>query len=74
MLRSGTKLEGTKGTSDEVGSQEGQHKGVASLPSRSKLEEKREKEKQKESKTVPPKPYMAPSPFPQRFAKAKLDS
>jgi len=54
MLRSGTQLKGPKGTSDEVGSQEAQHEGVASLPSRSKLEEKREKEKEKESKTVPP--------------------
>jgi len=74
MLRSGTQLGGPKGTSDEVGSQEGQHEGVASLPSRSEPEEKRDDEKEKESKTLPPKPYMPPLLFPQSFAKGKLDS
>jgi len=28
----------------------------------------------KDSKTLPPKPYIPPLPFPQRFSKAKLDS
>ena len=40
---------------------------------RSKPEEKRENEKEKESKTLPPKPYMPALSFPQRFAKTKLD-
>jgi len=74
VLRSGKQLEGPRGISVEVGSQEGQEKGVASLPNESEPQKKRENEKQKESQTLPPKPYMAPLPFPQRFAKAKLDS
>ena len=57
-----------------MGGQKEQGKGIAPLPSESKLQEKRETEKPKESKTLPPKPYMAPLLFPQRFAKAKLDS
>ena len=74
VLRSGTHLEGPKGTSGEVESEKEKDKGATPLPSRSKLKEKREDEKEKESKTLPPKPYMLPLPFPQRFAKAKLDS
>jgi len=35
VLRSGTHLEDPNGISDEVGSQEGQDKGVAPLPSES---------------------------------------
>ena len=38
------------------------------------LKRREKNEKQKESMTLTPKPYMAPLPFPQRFAKAKLDS
>jgi len=74
VLRSGTQLEGPKGVSDEVRSQKEQDKGVASLPSEREPQQKRENEKPKESKTLPPKLYMPPLPFPQRFAKAKLDS
>jgi len=74
MLRSGRQLKGPKGASDEVGSQTEQEKGVAPLPSESEPQEKRESEKSKESKTLTPKPYMPFLPFPQRFAKAKLDS
>jgi len=44
------------------------------MPSESEPQEKRESEKPKESNTLPPKPYMTLLPFPQRFAKAKLDS
>jgi len=76
VLRSGTHLEGPKSTSVEVESVNEKDKGATSLPSRSESQEKREKEKEKEKdfKTVRPKPYMPPPPFPQRFAKAKLDS
>jgi len=73
VLRSGTLLEGPKG-SVEVKSEKEKDKGATPLPSRSKLEEKREDEKEKESKTLPSNPYMPPLPFAQRFAKAKLDS
>jgi len=44
------------------------------LPHESKLEKKREEEKEKETKSLPPKPYMPPILFPQRFARAKLES
>ena len=44
------------------------------MPNRSEPEKKRENEKQTESKALPPELYMAPLPFLQRFAKAKLDS
>jgi len=74
VLRSGTQPEGPKGVCDEVRSEEGQDKGVAPLLSESEPQEKRKSEKSKASKTLPPKPYMPPLPFPQRFAKAKLDS
>jgi len=57
-----------------VGSQKEQDQGVASLPSEREPQEKRESEKPKESKTLPTKPYMSSLPFPQRFAKVKLDS
>ena len=57
-----------------MGSQEGQEKGVASLPSKSELEEKRENEKEQAFTTIPPVPYMPPLPFPQRFTKAKINS
>ena len=63
MLRSGTQLEGPKGVSDEVGSQKGQDKSVAPLPSEREPQEKRESERPKKSKSLPPKPYMAPSHF-----------
>jgi len=56
-----------------VGSQEGQYKDVAPSPIESELQEKRGSERPKEFKTLPPKPYVSPLPFPQRFAKAKLD-
>ena len=49
-------------------------KGATSLPSRSEPREKRENEKEQESKTISPKPYMPPLPFPQRFARAKIES
>ena len=35
---------------------------------------RRESKRQKELKTLSSKPYMPPLPFPQRFAKAMLDS
>jgi len=74
VLRSGTQLEGPKGVNDEVDSEKEQEKGVAPLPSESEPQEKRESERPKESNTLPPKPYMPPLPFSQRFVKAKLDS
>jgi len=44
------------------------------LPHESELEKKRENENEQESKTLPPKPYTPPLPFPQRFARAKLEA
>jgi len=43
------------------------------LPSRSEPEEKRENEKEQEY-TILPKPSMPPLPFPQRFARVKIES
>ena len=64
MLKSGIQLEGPKGASDEVESEKEYDKGVTPLPSESEPQEKRQSEKQKELKTLPPKPYMPPLPFP----------
>jgi len=55
--------EGPKGISNEVENAKGQDKDATPLPSRSKLEEKREDEKEKQSKTILPKPYMPPLPL-----------
>ena len=44
------------------------------MPSESESQEKRKSEKPKELKTFPPKPYMPPLQFSQRFIKVKLDS
>ena len=74
MLRNGTQLEGHKSASVGVGSQKEDDKGVAPLPSENESKEQRENEKPKESRPFSLKPYMAPLLFPQRFAKAKLDS
>jgi len=63
VLRSGTQLEDPQGVSDEVGRQKEKGKHVAPLPSESEPHEKRENEKPKESKTLPPKPYMPPAIF-----------
>jgi len=63
-MRSGSQLEGPKGTSVVVESKKEFDKGVASLPSDSEPQEKRESEKPKESKTLPTKPYVPPFPFP----------
>ena len=54
--------------------EKGKDTGLAPLPSRSEPKDKRENEKEQESKTIPPKPYMPPLPFPQRFARAKIES
>jgi len=74
VLRSDTKLEGPKGTSVEVESEKEKDKGKTPLPHESELEKKRENENEQESKTLPPKPYSPPLPFPQRFARTKLES
>jgi len=74
VLRSGTKLEGPKGTSVEVESEKEKDKGKPPLPHKSELEKKRENANEQESKTLPPKPYMPPLPFPQRLARAKIES
>ena len=72
MLRSSTQLEGPKGVSDDVGSQKEQGKGVAPMLSESKPQEK-EKVRNQRSQRPFPLSLMCLS-FPQRFAKAKLDS
>jgi len=72
VLRSGTQLEDPKGVSDEMGSQEGQDKSVVPLPSESEPQEKRESEKPKELKTLPPKPYMPPGHFHKGLHKLSL--
>jgi len=64
VLRSGTKLEGPKSTTVEVGSEKGKDKGLRPLLHESELEKKRENENEQESKTLPPKPHMPPLPFP----------
>jgi len=74
VLRSGTKLEGPKGTRDEKESEKDKDKGAISLPHESESQKKREDEEEKETKSLPPKPYMPPLLFPQRFAKAKIES
>jgi len=72
VLRSDTQLEGPKGVSDEVRSKKEQHKGVAPLPSESEPQDKREREKSKESKILPPKPYMPPCHFHKGLQKLSL--
>jgi len=57
VLRSGTQLEGPKGSSVEVESEKEKDKGITPLPHESELEKKRENENEQESKTLPPKPY-----------------
>jgi len=74
VLRCGTQLERPKGARDEVESEKEYDKVVAPSPNENEPHVKSESEKQKELKTLPPKPYMSRFPFPQRFAKAKLDS
>ena len=71
MLRSGKELESPKGNG-EVENEKDKSNGA--LPHESEHEKKREKETDQEFKTIPPKPYMPPLPFPQRFARAKLES
>jgi len=67
VLRSGTKLEGPKGTSIEVESEKEKVKGKTTLPHESELKKKRENENEQETKFLSPKPYMPPLPLPQRF-------
>jgi len=74
VLRSGTKLEGPKGTSVEVESEKEEDKGRTPLPHESELEKKKGNENEQESKSLPPKPYMPSLPFSQRFGRAKLES
>jgi len=74
VLRSGTKLEGRTGTSDEQESEKDKDKGAIPLPHESESWKKREDEKEKETKSHAPKPYMPPLPFPQRFPRAKIES
>ena len=62
MLRSGTKLEGPKGNI-EVESEMVKDKGRTPLPHESEFEKRREVEKEKETMSIPPKPYMPLSPF-----------
>jgi len=44
------------------------------LPHESESQKRREDEKEKEIKSIPLKPYMPPLPFPQIFARAKIES
>ena len=63
VLRSGTKLEGPKGTSVEVESEKDKDKGAIPLPHESELEKKREVEKEKETKSLPLSLTCPLSPF-----------
>ena len=72
-MRRGTQWEGPKGARVEVEGKNDHDKGTSTLPSKGEVQEKRESEGPKESKSPSPKPYMPPLSFPQRFAKAKLD-
>jgi len=74
ILRSGTQLEGPKGTSVGAKSQKEHDKGVTSLPCENKPQEKGERERPKESKSPSLKPYMLPCHFHKDFATANLDS
>ena len=65
-------MEGPKGASVEVESEKDNDKGVAPSPNENEPQEKRESEKPKESKTLPPKPYMPPLTFPQGLQKLSL--
>ena len=74
MVRSGTKLEGPKVISVGVESEKEKDKGETPLLHESELEKKIEGEKEKETKSLPSKPYMPPLPLPRRFDRAKLES
>jgi len=74
VLRSGTQLEGPNGVKVDVKSQDEYDKGVAPLPNENEHQEKSEIEPSKESNSLSPRPYIPLLPFPQRFAKAQLDS
>ena len=67
-------LEGPRCATVGVESQKEHDKGVTSLPSENEPQDQRESERPKELKTLSVKPYMSPFPFPQRFAKTKLES
>ena len=55
-------------------SEQGHDKGIATFPNENDSSKKSESEKLEEPKLPSRKYYMPPLPFPQRFAKAKLDS
>jgi len=74
MLRSGTQLEGPKSATVKVEGQKEYDKGVAPLPKENEPKEHTKSEILKEPRPFSPKPYIGHLPFPQRFAKAKLDS
>ena len=61
VMRSGKELESPKGNG---GVKNEKDKSKGALPHESEPEKKREKEKDQEFKTIPPKPYMPPLPFP----------
>jgi len=63
VLRSGTRLEGPKGTSVGMESEKEKNKGLTSLGHESELEKKREVEKEKETKSLPLSLTCPLSPF-----------
>ena len=74
ILRSGKQLEDPKTTKVEVESDDYHNENGSPFPSEDEPKKKNESEKPKEPKLLSPNPYMSHFPFPQRFAKAKLDS
>ena len=80
LLQGGKQLEGPKEiTSDEPSQDRNQHvenvvKEISS-PSKQVIDDAACKpdEVSEDPKTISPKPYTPPLPFPQRMAKAKLD-
>jgi len=73
VLRSGIQLKSLKGITVEVEGKNGHDEGVTTLHSKDEVQEKSGIEQSKESKPLSLKPYMLALPFPERFAKAKVD-
>ena len=57
-------MEAPKGDGVEVEGKNDHDKGVSILPSKGEVQEKSENEPSKESKSLFPKPYIPPLPFP----------
>jgi len=66
-------LEDPKGARIEVEGKNDHDKGVSTLPCKGEVQERSKNELSKDSKCLSLKYYTPPLPFPQRFAKAKLD-